>query len=130
MAVLRQKGGCGVGGGRYSSVCKRDLDVVGNFVQLYQTFLYHNPPFFMNIKNFITSNVITEMTNADGFGIITKKILLLDYMLLFKSCFISNDLSNDTNFVRQLEFFYFYVRNYAFWRIANFKSISQQKKKF
>ena len=56
----------------------------------------------MNIENFITSNVITEMTNADGFGIITKKILLLDYMLLFKSCFISNDLSNDTNFVRQL----------------------------
>ena len=104
--------------------------MVGNFVQLYQTFLYHNPQFFMNITNFITSNVITEMTNTDGFGIITKKILLLDYMLLFKSCFISNDLSNDTNFVRQLEFFYFYVRNYAFWRIANFKSISQQKKKF
>ena len=104
--------------------------MVGNYVQLYQSFLYHNPPFFMNIKNFITSNVITEMTNTDGFGIITKKILLLDYMLLFKSCFISNDLSNDTNFVRQLEFFYFYVRNHAFWRIANFKSISQQKKKF
>ena len=103
--------------------------MVGNFVQLDQSFSYHTP-FFMNIKSFLTLTVITEMANADGFGIITKKILILDYKLLFKSCFISNDLSNDTNFVRQLEFFYFHVRNYAFWRIANFKSISLQKKKF
>ena len=84
----------------------------------------------MNIKNFITSTVITEMTNADGLGIITKKILLLDYMLLFKSCFISNDLSNDTNFVRQLEFFLFLGKKLCFLANRKFQVNFATEKKF
>ena len=51
-------------------------------------------------------------------------------MLLFKSCFILNYLSNDTKIKAELQNLFFYIRVFFVRRVAYFKANFQRRKKF